>query len=44
MHDVVEFYESPGKPKPTDKLLRQVLAKLDQLPLREQKPRLRLVR
>jgi len=42
MHDVVEFSE-PDKPKPTDALLRQVLAKLDQLPSEEEKPRLRLV-
>jgi integrase len=43
MHDVVEFGETPEKPKPTDDLLRQVLAKLEQLPLDEDKPRLRVV-
>lgn len=43
MHDVVEFDATPEKPQPTDELLRQVLAKLDELPLDQEKPRLRLV-
>ncbi len=43
MHDVVEFGEEPEKPTPTDDLLRQVLAKLDQLPVDEHKPQLRVV-
>ncbi len=43
MHDVVEFGEEPEKPTPTDDLLRQVLAKLDQLPVDDNKPSLRVI-
>ena len=43
MHDVVEFGEEPEKPTPTDDLLRQVLAKLDQMPPDRDKPPLRVV-
>ena len=43
MHDVVEFGEQPEEPTPADDLLRQVLAKLDQLELDGDKPHLRVV-
>ncbi|MFH1749024.1 MAG: tyrosine-type recombinase/integrase [Planctomycetota bacterium] len=41
MHDVVEFGEVE-KPSPTDAILQQVLAKLDQLPRDREAPQLRL--
>jgi integrase len=43
MHDAVEFEDGPEKPTPTDALLRQVLAKLDELHP-EKQAHLRLVK
>jgi len=44
MHDAVEFEDGPQDPPPTDALLRQVLAKLEELSPEKGQPTLRLAK